>query len=76
MEKEILNYLKQQTELFDFNNQSDLFTAKKIAEKFSIKRNTASHYLNQLAKEELIVKIKTRPVIFFIEKHLKRRISI
>lgn len=44
MEKEILNYLKQQTELFDFNNQSDLFTAKKIAEKFSIKRNTASHY--------------------------------
>lgn len=72
MEKEILNYLKQQTELFDFNNQSDLFTAKKIAEKFSIKRNTASHYLNQLVKEELIVKIKTRPVIFFHRKTFEK----
>ena len=31
----------------------------------SIKRNTASHYLNQLNEEGILVKINTRPVYFF-----------
>lgn len=31
---------------------------------FHVKRNTVSTYLNQLVKENLVIKINTRPVYF------------
>lgn len=35
-----------------------------LAKKLGVKRNTVSHYLNQLVKEKKIIKVNTRPVIF------------
>ena len=38
-------------QLFEPSLVSEIFTASNIATTFSIKRNTASHYLNQLNEE-------------------------
>ena len=68
LKEKLLDYLKNQTSFFNPENVSDIFSASDIAEKFSIKRNTASHYLNQLADEGILVKVNTRPVYFFHKK--------
>lgn len=65
LKERLLAYLENQTAFFHLENVSDVFTAKKIAEQFSIKRNTVSHHLNQLNEEGKIVKITTRSVYFF-----------
>ncbi|WEV51536.1 sigma 54-interacting transcriptional regulator [Lactobacillus sp. ESL0731] len=48
------------------NNQSEghFLSTSDLANKLNVKRNTVSHYLNQLVKENQIIKINTRPVIF------------
>ncbi|EOL42940.1 sigma 54-interacting transcriptional regulator [Enterococcus caccae] len=68
LKEKLLDYLKNQTSFFNPENVSDIFSASDIAVKFSIKRNTASHYLNQLADEGILVKVNTRPVYFFHKK--------
>lgn len=65
LKKEILTYLENQTAFIDIDQISDVFTAKKLAEYFNVKRNTISHYLNQLNEEELLVKVNSRPVYYF-----------
>lgn len=65
MKEQLLAYLQNQTAFFSIENVNGVFTTKDIAEKFSVKRNTISHYLNQLTEEGLLVKIATRPVYFF-----------
>ncbi len=35
-----------------------------------MQRNTASHYLNQLVAQDVLVKINTRPVYFLHKKPL------
>lgn len=67
LKEEILSYLQNQTSFFDPRNVSDVFTSKDIAEKFFLKRNTVSHYLNQLVDEGKLIKINTRPVYFFVK---------
>ncbi|MFS0955899.1 Fis family transcriptional regulator, partial [Enterococcus durans] len=64
LKKEILTYLENQTAFIDIDQISDVFTAKKLAEYFNVKRNTISHYLNQLNEEELLVKVNSRPVYY------------
>lgn len=46
------------------NLYQNAITADYLAKRFSVKRNTISHYLNQLFKEGLLIKINTRPVLF------------
>ena len=60
-------------QLFEPSLVSEIFTASNIATTFSIKRNTASHYLNQLNEEGILVKINTRPVYFFIKKRFNNK---
>lgn len=60
----IEEYLMKQTEFFSFEEPSEVFTAIHIANAFDVKRNTISHYLNQLVDDNKIIKIKTRPVYF------------
>ncbi|MFW0765367.1 sigma 54-interacting transcriptional regulator [Trabulsiella odontotermitis] len=64
MRNELLTFLANQTDFFDPKNLSDVFTARYLAQRFSLKRNTASHYLNQLVAQGVLVKINTRPVYF------------
>ncbi|MGG5901430.1 hypothetical protein ACQ4T2_25430, partial [Escherichia coli] len=39
-----------------------------MARCFAMQRNTASHYLNQLVAQDVLVKINTRPVYFLHKK--------
>ena len=54
-------------QLFEPSLVSEIFTASNIATTFSIKRNTASHYLNQLNEEGILVKINTTSLLFHKE---------
>lgn len=62
---ELNEYLRNQTSFFNAENVSNIFTAASLSEKFGLKRNTVSHYLNQLYNEGQLVKVNTRPVYFF-----------
>jgi transcriptional regulator with AAA-type ATPase domain len=61
---ELLAFLQNQTDFFDPDNLSEVFTASYLARRFAMQRNTASHYLNQLVAQDVLVKINTRPVYF------------
>ncbi|AYW46089.1 sigma-54-dependent transcriptional regulator [Tetragenococcus koreensis] len=65
MKEELLTYIENQTAFLDLDVLDELFTAKKLAEVFGVKRNTISHYLNQLNDEEKLIKINSRPVYYF-----------
>jgi sigma-54 dependent transcriptional regulator of gfr operon len=65
LKKEIQHYLENQTAFIDLTQLSEVFTAQYLAEHFKVKRNTVSHYLNQLNEEGILVKINSRPVYYF-----------
>lgn len=68
MREKIVAYLDNQTSFFNFDYVSDVFTASKIAELFNVKRNTISHYLNQLTSDGVLIKINTRPVVYLSKR--------
>lgn len=72
MKDELLEYLRNQTDFIKLEDISDLFTATKLAAIFSVKRNTVSHYLNQLTENGELVKINSRPVYYFHKKQFER----
>ncbi|QUI98837.1 hypothetical protein KCP74_01700 [Salmonella enterica subsp. enterica] len=45
---------------FDPENVSEVFTARYLAQRFNMQRNTASHYLNQLVAQGVLCKSNTR----------------
>lgn len=63
MKEEILTSIVKKTERFNLQNLEGC-TASAISEELSISRSLASHYLNELAEQESLIKIVTRPVIF------------
>ncbi|MFC4771074.1 sigma 54-interacting transcriptional regulator [Enterococcus hermanniensis] len=65
VKEKLLNYLEIQTAFLDLDKIDQLFSAKGLAEIFKVKRNTVSHYLNQLNESGFLVKINTRPVYYF-----------
>lgn len=65
LKEEIQDYLENQTAFIDLAQLSDVFTAKYLAAYFKVKRNTVSHYLNQLNEAGILVKINSRPVYYF-----------
>ena len=59
----LLNYMAEHTK--DFSpKQLECFSANNISEKIGISRNLASQYLNELVKEDKLLKINSRPVYF------------
>ncbi|MBF8808450.1 MAG: sigma 54-interacting transcriptional regulator [Enterococcus lacertideformus] len=65
LKEEIQHYLENQTAFIDLTQLSEVFTATSLAKYFKVKRNTVSHYLNQLNEEGILVKINSRPVYYF-----------
>ena len=61
----ISNYLYENTINYKKNKNNELYTAQYISDIFGVKRNTISHYINQMIDNNLIIKINTRPVYFF-----------
>lgn len=64
LKDEILNVLGELTMHFNWEDPSVQLTAVELAKVFFVKRNTVSHYLNQLVEEKKVIKINTRPVYF------------
>ncbi|WP_352411083.1 sigma 54-interacting transcriptional regulator [Mixta sp. BE291] len=60
----LLNFLINQTDFFNPQQVSEVFTAAWLAQRFAMQRNTASHYLNQLVAQGELIKINGRPVCF------------
>lgn len=67
----LLAFLMNQTDFFDPENVSEVFTARYLAQRFNMQRNTASHYLNQLvAQGACSAKSTLVPSISCISRHL------
>ena len=64
LKDEILRYLDAKTKTIDLQELNADLTAGGVAKALNAKRNTVSLYLNQLTKEQKLVKIETRPVHF------------
>lgn len=62
--EELLTFPGNQTDFFNPQAISEVFTARYLAERFAMQRHTASHYLNQRVTEGALVKINTRTVYF------------
>lgn len=64
VKEDLLDFLDIETQTLNLEIPSEKLTANTLAEIFNIKRNTVSHYLNQLVEENRVIKINTRPVYF------------
>lgn len=72
----LLAFLMNQTDFFDPENVSEVFTARYLAQRFNMQRNTASHYLNQLVAQGVLCKINTRPVYFLHKQAFSQQFFI
>lgn len=68
----VYRYLKEITKHMDFDALS-LFTTMSIAGHLNMSRTLVSQTLNELNGEQLLVKIKSRPVYFFAREDLEKR---
>ena len=73
--KELLDHVVRCTLAFD-NYHCRSCTANQISKSLNISRNLASQYLNELFRENLLVKVNSRPVYFLHRKTLERNYSV
>ena len=52
----------------DSQEKDHYLSTQELADKLALKRNTVSHYLNELVKENKLIKVNTRPAIFLAKK--------
>ncbi|EHI3123224.1 PRD domain-containing protein [Salmonella enterica] len=64
LKDDICAFLAKETHFFCFEHLDTFHTAQSMSQLFDVKRNTVSHYLNQLVEENKLIKINTRPVYF------------
>lgn len=72
---QVSEYLRKITQVNEFNNLH-LFTTIDISNSLNISRTLTSQYLNQLNKEGILIKISTRPVLYFFKKVLENKFKI
>lgn len=69
---EVLGLIKDYTANTHFEYTNN-FTASKVSNEISISRSLASQYLNELFREGKLIKVNTRPVLFFHQELLKSK---
>lgn len=62
--QELLDYIKNITEIYLRTNEISI-TTEEIANHFHLSRSLISKHLNSLFDERKLIKISTRPVIYF-----------
>jgi sigma-54 dependent transcriptional regulator of gfr operon len=72
-EKKLQEYLAEQTEKLEESTDKTSLTAQEISRHFNVKRNTISHYLNQMVKAGEAVKINSRPVYFIYKETFEKK---
>lgn len=70
--EEVYEYVRKITYAFNETNKNE-FTTGNICQKLNVSRNLASQYLNELAKEGLLIKINSRPVYFFDKHEMEKK---
>jgi len=70
--EQIAEYLKNETKIFKVDDLSS-FTTQKISHHLHLSRSVTSQYLNELCKEDILVKVNSRPVYFFDKKTLEKK---
>jgi sigma-54 dependent transcriptional regulator, gfr operon transcriptional activator len=75
MNTDIINYMKELTSTFSFDKSIGLepFQTEAVASYFKIDRSRASRLLNELVKEEILLKVNTRPVCFLHRETLEEK---
>lgn len=73
LKEDLLSYLDEETRRFVWEQERETITAAAMAKQFRVKRNTVSHYLNQMVNEERVIKINTRPVYFLSRSVFEER---
>lgn len=72
---EILEYIISKTLKFDIDSIND-FSTNSVSDNTSVSRSLASHHLNELYKEGVLIKVSSRPVFFFHKETLENKFSI
>lgn len=65
MKQKIYQFVVEKSQQIQQLDEAAAVIATEICDHFTIKRNTASKYLNELVEESLLIKINSRPVYFF-----------
>ena len=78
MKEKVYSAIKELSSKFDFKNHNDAdkLAASNVADILGIKRNTASRYLNELNKEKKVIKINSRPVVFYSVSSLSKTLNL
>ena len=69
--QQIYNYLQKMSQHFQLDRFSN-FTTITISKELSISRSLTSQYLNELVKDDLVVKISSRPVYYLSKNALEQ----
>lgn len=69
----VLNLIREGTIKCDFKNNLELITTQYISSKLNFKRNTISHYLNELFANDEVIKINSRPVYYVHREEFEKR---
>ncbi|MDI3517905.1 MAG: sigma-54 dependent transcriptional regulator, gfr operon transcriptional activator [Caldanaerobacter sp.] len=70
--EKVFNLVKELSQDINIKEKKGI-TAQEIAQKLNLKRNVASHLLNELYKEGKVIKINTRPVYFLDKEVYEKR---
>lgn len=69
---EIIDYMEMCTQTRK-DKDIETFSANHVADELKISRSLASQYLNELFKEKCLIKVLTRPVLFFHRNTLEQQ---
>ena len=69
---EIIDYMEMCTQTRK-DKDIETFSANHVADELKISRSLASQYLNELFKEKCLIKVLTRPVLFFHRNILEQQ---
>lgn len=75
----VYDCIKKSTLNYDFNNEYQNYdenTSIHIAHILGIRRNGASHFLNELFQNDQLIKINTRPVYFFSKEVIEESFHV
>lgn len=70
----ILDYIIDLTKEMDHQSKT-LFTAASLSDVFHISRSLASQYLNELFKDNELIKVNERPVLYYSRQELRKYIT-
>ncbi|WP_195480586.1 sigma 54-interacting transcriptional regulator [Lactiplantibacillus plantarum] len=76
IKSQIYSLISERTKNSDMFIEKNNYTAESISLELKIQRNSASHYLNELASENKVIKVSGRPVLFFDKQSVENKYRV